>query len=575
MSLVLQEITKHFGPLRVLVEVTAAFRPGTIHGLLGENGAGKTTLMRIAVGLLRPDGGSIRVSDGALIPGSPRGAARAGIAMVHQHFMLVPTLTVAENCLLGRREVGQWISRRGVGQGIRTLARRLGFDVDPDARIENLSVGEQQRVEIVRALMVARRVLILDEPTAVLTPGEVDQLFAALDQLRQEGLSVVFISHKLGEVQRICDELTILRRGRVVHAGPAAELTPTQMAELMVGPTVRVPSASEGADASEWAGYEAAAKPARARRKETGEMHSPLPAKPPPRPSPGVPGEGDGAPSASESFRVPSASEGETAAGDAAKPAALELCSISGRDARSHRHIEDVNLVLRCGEILGVAGVEGNGQDVLAGVLVGTLHPSEGRILLDGRDVTAWSVRARAAAGLAHISEDRLGQALVPHMPLTENLILKSYRQPAFARLGLLRPRAIRTHATELLARFDVRADSPASSARSLSGGNQQKLVLARELSGEPRLIVAHNPVRGLDVAATQFVFERLLEQRRRGTAVLLIHSDLDELLSVSDRVAVLYNGRLTLTDWPTTDRAVIGQMMLGGAPHDAVASRP
>ncbi|GMU24262.1 MAG: ABC transporter [Phycisphaerae bacterium] len=521
MSLVLQEITKHFGPLRVLVEVTAAFRPGTVHGLLGENGAGKTTLMRIAAGLLRPDGGSIRVSDGALIPGSPRGAARAGIAMVHQHFMLVPTLTVAENCLLGRREVGQWISRRGVGQGIRTLARRLGFDVNPDARIENLSVGEQQRVEIVRALMVARRVLILDEPTAVLTPGEVDQLFAALDRLRQEGLSVVFISHKLGEVQRICDELTILRRGRVVHAGRAAELTPTQMAELMVGPTVRAPSASE-------------------------------------------------------SFRGPSASEGESAAGDAAKPAALELCNISARDTRSHRHIEDVNLVLRCGEILGVAGVEGNGQDVLAGVLVGTLHPGEGRILLDGLDVTAWSVRARAAAGLAHISEDRLGQALVSNMSLPENLILKNYRQPAFARLGLLRPRAIRTHATELLARFDVRADSPASSARSLSGGNQQKLVLARELSGEPRLIVAHNSVRGLDLAATQFVFERLLEQRRRGAAVLLIHSDLDELLSVSDRVAVLYNGRLTLTDWPTTDRAVIGQMMLGGAPqHVAATGRP
>jgi len=495
----LSNISKRFGGLEALTDVSAAFRAGTVHGVLGENGAGKTTLMRVAAGLLFPDAGSIRV-DGRELPfGSPPACAAAGIGMVHQHFMLVPTLTVAENCLIGRRDQGQFRARRKAAGEIAAIGRRLGWEVDPSARVEALSVGQQQRVEIIRALSRAGRVLILDEPTAVLTPQETDQLFAALERLRREGLAIAFISHKLGEVERLCDELTILRRGRSVYQGAAAGLGRDRIVELMVGDAV-----------------------------------APLPAR------------------------------GDAPAPSGREPV-LQLDAVHAYDAVSRRSLCDIRLSVRAGEILGVAGVEGNGQDVLAAVIVGTLRADRGRILLNGRDVTGEPVRERAASGLAHVAEDRLRQALVPAMSLAENLVLKSFHSRRFARAGLLRRRAIRDHAAERLARFDVRAGSPLVPVRQLSGGNQQKLVLARELDGEPAVIVAHNPVRGLDVAAARFVFAQLLAQRRRGAGVLLIHSDLDELLAVSDRVAVLYGGRLTLTDWPACDRAAIGRLMLGG----------
>ncbi|MBI4581302.1 MAG: ATP-binding cassette domain-containing protein [Planctomycetes bacterium] len=362
-----------------------------------------------------------------------------------------------------------------------------------------MSVGERQRVEILRALAVARRVLILDEPTAVLTPQETDQLFAAIGRLRQQGLAVAFISHKLDEVSRLCDEVTILRHGRRVHHGPTAELTTDRMAELMVGQAL------------------SPLRPARS----LAPASAPMPT--------------------------------------------LRLENVSAVDPISNRRIEAVSLEVRPGEIVGIAGVEGNGQDLLAAIIVGLRRPSAGRLLIDGHDVGRLGVRERHQLGLAHVPADRQSQALVPTMNLVENLILKDYTSPAFARTGLIRWGRVDAQAAERLGRFDVRAGSTRTEARHLSGGNQQKLVLARELGGSPRLIVAHNPVRGLDVAATRFVFEQLLAQRARGAAVLLIHSDLDELLGRSDRVAGMFRGRCLPADWPRCDRAAIGRLMLLG----------
>ncbi len=497
MTLSLENISKRFDELTALDQVSADFIPGRVHGVLGENGAGKTTLMRIAVGLLRPDGGRIQAGDSALTAGSPAAGRAAGIGMVHQHFMLVPTLTVTENCLLGRRDARQWISRREAARLVRQLAEHLGWPIDPDVTIDSLAVGQQQRVEIVRALGVAKRVLILDEPTAVLTPQETDGLFAAIDKLRRDGLAIIFISHKLNEVRRICDDLTILRRGRCVYSGPAAALTTDQMAEHMVGTRI-----------------------------------APLPVR-------------------------------RTAAIDG--PPALDLREICASDPRSHRRIVDINLSVRRGEIVGIAGVEGNGQDVLASTVVGLTQPSTGHIAICGRDMTASSTRVRTAAGLAHIAEDRLKQALVPALTVAENLVLKTARSREFASAGLISWRAVREYAAEQMQRFDIRAESPTAEVRHLSGGNQQKLVLARELAGHPRIIVAQNPVRGLDVAATRFVFAQLLDQRDHGAGILLIHSDLDELLTMADRVAVMYEGRCVMTGWPECDRDEIARRMLGG----------
>ena len=493
--LTLRGIRKSFGTFTALHDVDLQLQPGRVHGVLGENGAGKTTLMRIAAGLLRPDAGRIATPDGECRALSPADAARAGIAMVHQHFMLVPSMTVAENCVIGRRDTGMWLSRRRIEHDLRELAGRLGLDVDPQARVETLSVGQRQRVEILRALQTARRVLILDEPTAVLTPHETDGLFAALRRLCADGLAIVFISHKLNEVTRICDDLTILRRGRCVYAGPAVGLTHAQIAEHMVG--------------------------------------SPL----------------------AEPVIAPRSVDG---------PVRLDVRGLTCRDAWAGRGLHDVTLTVRGGEIHGIAGVEGNGQDLLAAAIVGVRRIDRGSVAIDGRDVTHRPVRRRTQLGLAHIAEDRLAQALAPAMSIPENLALRSFRDPPLARCGWLSRRRMRRQAENLVAQFDVRVPSGATSAGQLSGGNQQKLVVARELSGNPGVILAHNPVRGLDIAATQFVFDQLRAARDRGAAILLIHSDLDELLALADRVSVLYAGRLIPTNWPHASCEHIGRMMLG-----------
>jgi simple sugar transport system ATP-binding protein len=495
-ALRLKDITKRFDALAALDGVTADFLPGRVHGVLGENGAGKSTLMRIAAGLLSPDDGRIVTPDADVAAWSPAESARAGIATVHQHFMLVPGLTVAENCTLGRRSLSQWSARRHARTLLHEIGKRTGLQVDPDARIEMLSVGERQRVEILRALCTARRMLILDEPTAVLAPHEIEQFFQAIERLKQGGLAVAFISHKLMEVERICDDLTILRRGRCVYSGRAGDLTQAEMARHMVGTD---PGSLE---------------------------HRPGPA--------------------------------------AGAERVLRVCDVSTRGGVSRRAVHDVNLAVGRGEIVGIAGVEGNGQDVLASILVGLTFPTSGTIELAGRMITHEPARTRAALGLAHIAEDRLQQALVPGMNVAENLSLRGYRLPRLSRHGFLRWPAVRHRAVDLVREFDVRAPGVDAPIEQLRGGNQQKVVLARELSGSPSLILAHNSVRGLDVAATRFVFNALLAQRARGAGILLIHSDLDELLALSDRVFVMYAGRCIPTDWPGCTREHIGRLMLG-----------
>ncbi len=515
-ALHLEHITKRFAALVALDDVSAAFVPGRVHGVLGENGAGKSTLMRIAAGLLWPDDGRILTPDGSLTGWSPAQSGRAGIAMVHQHFMLVPNLTVAENCTLGRRELGQWGARRRAAQLVRDVGRQIGLPVDPDAKIETLSVGERQRVEILRALSIARRVLILDEPTAVLTPQEVEPFFAAIERLKQQGLAIAFISHKLGEVARICDDLTILRRGRCVYSGPARDLTPANMARCMVGADLAPPGTPRSAVAASQGSTSTGTMVLKLTSVTAGAPH--LPASRP---------------------------DGGSTAG---------------------RGVREVNVAVRAGEIVGIAGVEGNGQDVLASVLVGLTPVRDGTIQLAGRDVTHAPPRARSRLGMAHVAEDRLRQALVPGMNLAENLSLRGYRSAPLSSRGFLRWSLARRRAGDLVRGFDVRAPGVDVPIEQLSGGNQQKVVIARELSGSPAVILAHNPVRGLDIAATRFVFDALLAQRDRGAGILLIHSDLDELLELADRLYVMYAGRCISTDWPQCTREHIGQLMLGAA---------
>jgi len=488
------DIRKRFGDLIALDGVTARFAPGRVHGLLGENGAGKSTLMNVCYGLLKPDTGQIRANGAALSPRSPRDAIAAGIGMVHQHFMLAGAMTVLDNVLLGDRRAGRVLDRRASAARLRELAERLGWPIDPAARIETLSVGQQQRIEILKALWRDVQLLILDEPTAVLTPPEVEQLFGAISRLRDEGRGIVFISHKLGEIRRICDELTVLRRGRVEWHGGATNVSPDELTRHMVGRSVEAIS----------------------------------------RPAPGAP-------------RAD------------ASPAALTLDHVGANG------LHDVSLGIDPGEILGIAGVDGNGQQELAEAVVGLRRIERGRITLGGADVSHLPPKARLALGVAHVPNDRKREALVPTMSVRENVALKRHDVAPLSRGGLLSPRAAARIARDLVARFDVRTPSIETPVGALSGGNQQKVVLARELAmSEPRLIVVMNPVRGLDVAATQFVYRQLLDRRAAGSAILLISTELDELLALCDRVGVLYGGRLTMTGFPTTGRDEIGRLMAG-----------
>ncbi len=488
---VLEHITKRFPGVLANDDVSVELRPAEVHALIGENGAGKSTLMRVLYGMYPADEGRMIVRGQEVKIASPRDAIALGIGMVHQHFVLVDPFTVTENIILGDED-GAVLDRSDAERKVRELAESYGFVVRPDAVIEDLSVGEEQRVEILKALYRGVEILILDEPTAVLTPGEAKELFDNLRKLKESGKSIVFISHKLDEVLEIADRITVLRRGAVVGETTPAQTSKAKLAEMMVGRPVL--------------------------------------------------------------FRL---EKPEVEIGD-------PVLSVEGLEGGGKLH--GLSFEVRAGEILGVAGVEGNGQRELAETLIGLLPATAGRVLLEGRDIAGWSVRDVRNAGVAYIPEDRQEQGLVLSMTLWENTVLGRHDDAEFSSgLGVLFIRKIKALATKLVELFDVRTRSIEVTASTLSGGNQQKLILARELETDPKLLVAAQPTRGLDVGAIEFVWKQILDQKAAGRAVLLISAELDEIYALSDRIVTIYEGRLTGEYPPDAAPEEVGVGMLGG----------
>ena len=503
-SLRLSGITKRFGSLVANSDIDLELRPGEIHCLLGENGAGKSTLMNILYGLLQPDEGEIIVDGVPRVFAGPRNAIDAGIGMVHQHFMLVDVFTVAENMILGR-EPGTLglINLRQARRRVTELSQQYGLSVDPDARIENLPVGIQQRVEILKALANDARYLIFDEPTAVLTPQEIDELMRVMRSLRDEGKGVIFITHKLREVRAIADRITVIRRGAVAGiAGP--DESEASLAEKMVGHQVSLTVSKQ--------------------RHEPGDVR-------------------------------------------------LRLAGVTAVASNGSVAVDDLDLEVRGGEILCIAGVQGNGQSELAEALIGTYPLRSGTIMVDGRTVDRLSTKERIDAGLGYVPEDRQHDGFVGSYSVAENLVLNSYDKPPYANGLALRGGVIRGNAQERVAEFDIRTSSIDTEVASLSGGNQQKVVLARELSRELAVLVASQPTRGVDVGAIEFLHKRLVAERDRGTAVLIISTELDEVAALADRVAVMFRGRIVGIVGPHTSREVLGLMMAGASAEEAIAS--
>ncbi len=497
--LALRKITKAFPGVLANDRVSLEIRSGEVHALLGENGAGKTTLVNILYGIHQPDDGEILVEGRPVRIRSPRDAIALGVGMVPQHFLLIRRHTVAENVLLGLPGQRFFNPAGAIEKTIREMGARYGLAVDPRARIRELSASEQQRVEIVKALVRGARILVLDEPTSVLTPQEARGLFQVMRRMKQQGQAVVFISHKLDEVVDIADRITVLRRGRVVGTVPASGTDKRSLARMMVGRDVEFRL-----------------------RRET----------------------------------VPQGEE------------ALRMERVSAEGDRGAAALKGISLTVHSGEIVGVAGVAGNGQRELVEVLTGLRRPTGGRIEALGSEITGLSAGAIDQAGVAHIPEDRIHMGIVGGMTVSENLVLKHYRRPPFSNGPLLDPKAIGEFARRTIAEYDIATPGPSAPARQLSGGNIQKLILGRELSGRPGLIVAAHPTSGLDVSATEQVHRRLLLRRRDGAAILLVSEDLDEILALSDRIAVIYSGEiLGIVPAEEADRERIGLLMMGQRP--------
>jgi simple sugar transport system ATP-binding protein len=500
LRLELRGITKRYGALVANDGISLTVQPGQIHALLGENGAGKTTLMNVLYGLTQPDEGEILADGKPVTLRSPKDAIKAGFGMVHQHFMLVPVFTVAENVTLGEERTRRGLlDRRSMRRAVNDLSERYGLRVDPDALIEELPVGVQQRVEIIKALVREARVLILDEPTSVLTPGETDELFTIMRQLRADGRSIIFISHKLREVQEIADVITVIRRGQVVGQRPPSA-TDEELAALMVGRQVSLQVSKE----------------------------------------PAAPGE-----------------------------AVLEVIDLHVPDDRGQDAVSGVSFTVRAGEILGVAGVQGNGQTELCEALMGLRPAAAGAVLLSGREITADTPRQRIRAGVGYIPEDRQADGLVADFSVADNMILDVYDRRPYARGVALDLAASRANATARVEQFDVRTTSVDTPAGTLSGGNQQKVILARELGRELRVLVASQPTRGLDVGSIEFVHKQIIAERDLGVAVIIISAELDEIYALSDQIAVMYEGKITGFRPPTVGVEELGLLMAGAGPGE------
>jgi simple sugar transport system ATP-binding protein len=499
-------IVKQFPGVLANDHVDLDLRRGEVHALLGENGAGKSTLMNILYGLYRPDEGEIRLNGTRVSFGSAKDAIRAGIGMVHQHFMLIPVMTVAENIVLGtepKRE-GVLLDHDAARERVRELSRTFGFAIDPDARIRNITVGQQQRVEILKALYRGADILVLDEPTAVLTPQEAGELFEILRSLRREGMSIIFISHKLNEVLEIADRITVLRRGKTIETVPREGATEEGLARMMVGREVLLRV------------EKAASRP-----------------------------------------------------GDVL----LDVRDLLVFDDREVEKVRGISFQVKAGEIVGIAGVDGNGQTELIDALTGLRVPAGGTIAIAGDEISEHgNTRRMLDAGIGHIPEDRQRRGLVLEFSLAENIALHDYCNPPDSRHGWLFPRRLIDRARGLIKEFDVRGGGPTTRAAALSGGNQQKVVVAREVSRDPKVLVAAQPTRGLDVGAIEYVHKRLVQERDEGRAILLVSLELEEVLSLSDRILVLYEGRIAGEHLPPVSEEAIGIEMLGGGKREAAA---
>ena len=504
MKLELRGITKRFGSLVANDHIDLVVEPGQIHALLGENGAGKSTLMNVLYGLYQADEGDILLDDVVQHFRGPGDAMAAGIGMVHQHFMLVPVFTVAENVMLGHEQTkGPGVLDLAAARAhVRAVAERFGFEIDPDAVVGDLPVGVQQRVEIIKALSRDAQVLVFDEPTAVLTPQETDELMGIMRQLRDEGTAIVFITHKLREVREVADTITIVRLGRIVgEASPTA--TNAELATLMVGRAVELTVQKQ------------------------------------------APTLGDGG---------------------------LEVRGLRVLTPTGAIVVDDVDFTVRPGEVLAIAGVQGNGQTELVEALVGLAARVEGSISLDGAELVGRSVRAILDAGVGFVPEDRTEDGLVANFTVAENLVLDRSDDPAFSSAGTLKRAALEEFAHARIAEYDIRAQGPQTLAGTLSGGNQQKVVIAREMSRELRLLVAAQPTRGVDVGSIEFIHKRIIETRDSGVPVIVVSTELDEVAALADRIAVMYRGAIIGVVPGDTPREKLGLMMAGVADAEVTA---
>ncbi len=491
-------IVKSFPGIKANDDITLQVEKGAIHALLGENGAGKSTLMSVLFGLYQPDSGSIKVRGKEVKITDPNAANRLGIGMVHQHFKLVHNFTVAENIVLGMEpRRGPMVDVVAAERRVAELSKKYGLGVDPRAKIEEISVGMQQRVEILKMLYRDAEILIFDEPTAVLTPQEIHELIDIMRRLVKEGKTILLITHKLKEIKAVSDRCTVLRRGRLIGTVETADADESRMAEMMVGRSVNFAVDKDNA----------------------------------------TPG-----------------------------PVLLEINKLRVKNAKGVIGVKDLSLVVRSGEILGLCGIDGNGQTELVNALCGLVKIESGSVRLNGTDITRFSVKKRLDAGLGHIPEDRHRHGLILDFRLDENLVVHDYGEAPYARWGLLDYGAIKTNAERLIKEFDVRSGQGAATpARSLSGGNQQKAIVAREIDRSPSVLVVAQPTRGLDVGAIEYIHKRLVEERDKGKAILLVSLELDEIMDLSDRIAVIFNGEIVgQVDADKTDENELGLMMAG-----------